>query len=635
MRTGDWFVGFSGDGVIYDGKVWSVVSRDERKDGRGQWVIAYDGEQLAVEVGKEKRGTRRITVGKEPSVECSLITGAALPDYPVEDLREGFKDNGYRADDSVTFVGWMKDMPAEAWEKGRSVEILRNNIFMDKQESFVAAMDSTGRFSVRVPLVNTSEIYIDIGRKGINTVVEPGETYFLLHDFSTGHVLFMGEDVRLQNELQTHPPLYVDGYLRKGQGTVDEFRIQMEEKYRHAVEELSRRVEEHPNLSRRYRYYMESFALTGLGRSMMQARFVVPDWQLPEDYVDFVRTKVWQRPSKPYTLCQNFGILMRDYIGHFSEAKDKARGNAVFNAFKRLRQQGEISMTEEEANTVEAYQLAVRDLQEKLNAEPSDSLRQRMVVELGKSELSQRFMSLVTRFEDVLNEEILIDNIDFWKEDAESVGCDSILCQIHLARKLYGLIDNMRKPLPDRMMAKAEWGIRLEGGWDIVSREQEKYVSIQNRDLSDVSSLRSAEDVKDVTGGEALLRKLTEPYRGKLVLLDIWGTWCGPCKEALSHSHELFERMRPYGVVFLYLANRSAEDSWKNVIKQYNVVGDNVVHYNLPDDQQRAIEQYLGVNCFPSYRLIGVDGHVLDVNADPRNLDALEGLVKQLVLSGQ
>lgn len=635
VRTGDWFVGFSGDGVIYDGKVWDVVSREERRDGRGQWVIAYGGEQLAVEVGKEKRGTRCITVGKEPPVECSLITGAALPDYPVEDLREGFKDNGYRADDSVTIVGWMKDMPAEAWEKGRSVEILRNNIFTDKQESFVAAMDSTGRFSVRVPLVNTSEIYIDIGRKGINTVVEPGETYFLLHDFSTGHVLFMGEDVRLQNELQAHPLLYVDGYLRKGQGTVDEFRTQMEEKYRHAVEELSRRVEEHPNLSRRYRYYMESFVLTGLGCSMMQARFAVPGWQLPEDYVDFVRTKVWQRPPKPYTLCQTFSTLMRDYIDHSSEAKDKVRGDVTFNAFESLQQRGEISMTEEEVNTVESYQLTVRELQEKLNAEPSDSLRQRMVVEFGKSELSQRFMSLVTRFEDVLNEEILIDNIDFWKEDAESVGCDSILCQIHLARKLYGLIDNMRKPLPDRMMAKAEWGIRLEGGWDIVSREQEKYVSIQNRDLSDVSSLRSAEDVKDVTGGEALLRKLTEPYRGKLVLLDIWGTWCGPCKEALSHSHELFERMRPYGVVFLYLANRSAEDSWKNVIKQYNVVGDNVVHYNLPDDQQRAIEQYLGVNCFPSYRLIGVDGHVLDVNADPRNLDALEGLVKQLVLSGQ
>ena len=37
VRTGDWFVGFSGDGVIYDGKVWDVVSREERRDGRGQW----------------------------------------------------------------------------------------------------------------------------------------------------------------------------------------------------------------------------------------------------------------------------------------------------------------------------------------------------------------------------------------------------------------------------------------------------------------------------------------------------------------------------------------------------------------------------------------------------------------------
>lgn len=284
---------------------------------------------------------------------------------------------------------------------------------------------------------------------------------------------------------------------------------------------------------------------------------------------------------------------------------------------------------------MEAYQLAIKELQEKLNAEPSDSLRQRMVVEFGKSDLGQRFISLFKRFEDVLNEEVLADNIDFWKENAESAGCDSILCQIHLARNLYRQIDNIRKPLPDRMMTKAEREIRLEGGWDIVSREQEKYVAIQNRDLSGVGSLKSAEDVKDVTGGEALLRKLTEPYRGKLVLLDIWGTWCRPCKEALSHSHALFERMRPYGVVFLYLANGSAEDSWKNVIKQYDVLGDNVVHYNLPDDQQQAIEQYLGVNSFPSYRLIGVDGHVLDVNADPRNLGALEGLVKRLVLPEQ
>jgi hypothetical protein len=83
-------------------------------------------------------------------------------------------------------------------------------------------------------------------------------------------------------------------------------------------------------------------------------------------------------------------------------------------------------------------------------------------------------------------------------------------------------------------------------------------------------------------------------------------------------------------MVFLYLANRSEEGAWKNVIKEYNVLGDNVVHYNLPSDQQSAVENFLNVQFFPTYRLIDRDGQILDVNADPRNLDALARLLEQM-----
>ena len=88
--------------------------------------------------------------------------------------------------------------------------------------------------------------------------------------------------------------------------------------------------------------------------------------------------------------------------------------------------------------------------------------------------------------------------------------------------------------------------------------------------------------------------------------------------------------MAQYDMVFLYLANRSDDESWKNVIKEYEVTGDNVVHYNLPDVQQSAVENFLKVNGYPTYRLIDRNGNLLDVNADPRNLDALENLLKAL-----
>ena len=88
--------------------------------------------------------------------------------------------------------------------------------------------------------------------------------------------------------------------------------------------------------------------------------------------------------------------------------------------------------------------------------------------------------------------------------------------------------------------------------------------------------------------------------------------------------------MAQYDIVFFYLANRSDDESWKNVIKEYNVTGENVVHYNLPEEQQRAVENFLKVNQYPTYRLIDRNGNLLDVNSDPRDLDAFENLIKAL-----
>ena len=164
-----------------------------------------------------------------------------------------------------------------------------------------------------------------------------------------------------------------------------------------------------------------------------------------------------------------------------------------------------------------------------------------------------------------------------------------------------------------------------------VMAQHEKYTTLLGRDFLKSSSLKTADIVAKMSDGEEILRKIIEPYKGRFILLDIWGTWCAPCKAALANSKKEYERLKDYGLVYLYLANGSSDESWKNVIKEYELTGDDIVHYNLPAAQQRAIEGFLGVHSFPAYRLIDRDGSVVDVNVDARDLEGLARLLDGLL----
>ena len=171
--TGDWMIGITPNHVIYKNKVWDIVSQTEKKDA--YTLTINDG--TIIKVGKMKKGQRIITIGKEKPATCSPIVTAALPDYPTKDLRKGFVDNGYRTNDSVTIIGWMKDMPQQAWERGKEFSVGIENIFSDKEESSYAKMDSLGRFTLKMPILNSSQVFLDWGRTSKSTVLEPGKTH--------------------------------------------------------------------------------------------------------------------------------------------------------------------------------------------------------------------------------------------------------------------------------------------------------------------------------------------------------------------------------------------------------------------------------------------------------------------------
>ena len=156
--------------------------------------------------------------------------------------------------------------------------------------------------------------------------------------------------------------------------------------------------------------------------------------------------------------------------------------------------------------------------------------------------------------------------------------------------------------------------IQLPAVRNVLLAENDKYVNIQKAEVANAECLRPSSDVEGLTDGEAILRKILEPFKGRIVYLDIWGTWCGPCKANLKESWKVKEQLKEYDIVYLYLCNGSSDESWKNVIKEYNLTGENCVHYNLPKDQQSAVERYLNVNSFPTSTLIDKQGNIHDLH---------------------
>ena len=245
-------------------------------------------------------------------------------------------------------------------------------------------------------------------------------------------------------------------------------------------------------------------------------------------------------------------------------------------------------------------------------------------------EMTKKIEALVTRLGESYQDELVRLNYSDNLALLDSLGSNQVLCDIYLGRDLYNRINIMRKPLDPAYIKFAEDHIKTPVALELVKTLNDKYIAIEKKDMSKLAKLNKGAEVAGMSDGEKMLRKICEPHKGKMILLDIWGTWCGPCKQLLSHSQEEYERLKDFDLVYLYLCNESTDESWQNVIKEYNVVGPNVVHYNLPKEQQSAIEHYLNIHSFPTYKLIDREGNVLDLDVNAHDLEGLAKLLEKL-----
>ena len=631
-QTGDWEIGFFNDFAIYDCKFWTYKQINNSGD-TFSFVLENNGEEITVSAYNAQNNIRNITINGNKTA-YSVIKGKTLPDYPAKDTRTGFKDSHYNID-TVTLVGWLKDMPKKAKRKGNEFSVGYEDMLLHDEVSAYGKMDALGRFVVKIPLLNVSEVFMDWGRCYVHTFLEPGETYFFFCDFKEQRQLFMGDNCRVQNEMLSYPMSWLRTRLadHSDQAAALEFFEKIKQEKADLLSDLNKRVEAHPTLSQRYIDYLTEHYNVEVYRDLMQGRFYVKDRTLPNEILDYAGQQ-WKNIKKPYTLCRDFETFQRDFIGQLIQDRyyiSEGNGWSIVMSeeihpqiLRLYSDKGKVAITDDELKFLDEYAAYQRywfengrdAVDENTKSKWSGSYEKLQAI-LERADISSLVCSPMVELFMTLN---ILD----------SVGCDKDLRDIIITNQLYKSIDHDRQPLNEATMQFFEETVSLPAAKDFLREQQAKYVALANKDIDNNPSIKTSVALENMSDGEQLLRKITEPYRGKLILLDVWGTWCAPCKRLLSQSKEEYERLKDYDLVYLYLCNHSTDKSWKNVIKQYDLVGDNIIHYNLPHDQQSAIEHFLGVNAYPTYKLIDRNGDVLNVDIDVHNLESVAKLLDRL-----
>jgi thiol-disulfide isomerase/thioredoxin len=378
--------------------------------------------------------------------------------------------------------------------------------------------------------------------------------------------------------------------------------------YQHNQALLDSILNVNPTLSRKFEDFHRLGDIATTAEEVMQSCLYAEGGKLPQAVKDYVDSLLWPNIIKPYTIAREMSFLLYYYSYDAEHGSDKYKQSVTIdaNSLLQMEKDGLIKYSEKDRALLKRFQ-DMSDEFKQAKEEDYEALNEK------HKELIEQFNAFFQRDDVQAAIEESVDAIETEVAISDSIYPDALLRDFSRAQKLYERLDHNRKPLNRTQMAVLNQ-IQLPAVRSTLLAENDKFINMQKAEVANAECLRPSSDVEGLTDGEAILRKILEPFKGRIVYLDIWGTWCGPCKDKLKESHFVKDQLKDFDIVYLYLANTSPEESWKNVIKEYNLTGPNCVHYNLPKAQQRAVEQFLNVDSFPTYKLIDKQGNIHDLH---------------------
>jgi thiol-disulfide isomerase/thioredoxin len=115
-------------------------------------------------------------------------------------------------------------------------------------------------------------------------------------------------------------------------------------------------------------------------------------------------------------------------------------------------------------------------------------------------------------------------------------------------------------------------------------------------------------------------------YRGKVVILDFWATWCGPCRMEIPGYVDLYKKYNAKGLEIIGIS--LDRDGWTPVrpfMEQYNI-NYPIVMYNMD-----VVQAYGGIQSIPTTFIINRNGEVVEQQIGARPPEYFEQILSKLL----